>query len=394
MNPNDNRRSRAKPSIGFVLLTAIITASILYGSLYPFEFRTPAEGEGALSTLLRSWAATPGRGDFLANILLYIPLGWFGFLSLPQRMRVGLRLFLVIAGGAALSVSMEIAQYYDAGRVTAADDVYANTIGTLLGSLASICVSPRWRFPPIPDLSTRAIPVALIAAWMGYRLYPYVPTIDLHKYWSALKPVILSPALTLEDLYRHTTIWMTIFVLATAAVGQRRSAMIPPLFCGFIFAARVLILDTMLSLAEVAGAIIALSLWPILLSLSARRRSAGLFVLLGSLVIFERLQPFQFQPEARQFGWLPFRSLMQGSIGVDVTSFFERSFLYGSLLFLFVEAGGRLRTAATLVCGALFATSWAETYLPGRSAEVTDAAMALLLAVGMALIRPERLEAN
>jgi len=163
--------------------------------------------------------------------------------------------------------------------------------------------------------------------------------------------------------------------------------MIPPLFCGCILAARVLILGTVLSLAEIVGALIALGLWPILLALSTRRRSAFLFVLLGSVVIFERLQPFQFQSGTRQFGWLPFWGLMQGSIAVDVMSFFEKSFLYGSLLFLFLEAGGRLRTAATLVCGVLFATSWAETYLPGRSAEVTDAAMALLLAVGIALTR-------
>jgi VanZ family protein len=83
---------------------------------------------------------------------------------------------------------------------------------------------------------------------------------------------------------------------------------------------------------------------------------------------------------------------MAGSIGVDVMSFFEKTFLYGSLLFLFIEAGGRLRTAATLVCGVLFATSWAEIYLPGRSAEITDTVMALLLAVGIALISPQTSE--
>jgi len=34
------------------------------------------------------------------------------------------------------------------------------------------------------------------------------------------------------------------------------------------------------------------------------------------------------------------------------------------------------------------------TYLPGRSAEAADAAMALLLVVGMAQIRADRLEAS
>jgi VanZ family protein len=42
--------------------------------------------------------------------------------------------------------------------------------------------------------------------------------------------------------------------------------------------------------------------------------------------------------------------------------------------------------AAILVAGMLFATSWAETYLPGRSAEITDALMTLLIAAGFALI--------
>lgn len=388
MHRSDNQLSRAQSRVRFVLLMTITTVVILYGSLYPFEFRVPAEGGGPLSALLHSWRTMPGRGDFVANVLLYVPLGWFGFLSLSRRMSVWLRLFFVIIAGAALSVSMELTQYYVVGRVTSADDVYANSAGTILSSLSAMCLSDRWRIPLIHEISARPIPVALIAAWMGYRLYPYVPTIDLHKYWGALKPVILTPTLSFNDLYRHTTIWLTIFVLFVAAVGQRRSAMIAPLICGCILAARVLIIGTVLSVAEIAGAVISLCLWPILLALPTRRRSAGMFVLMGSVVIFERLQPFQFQSQARQFGWLPFWSLMQGSIGVDVMSFFEKSFLYGSLLFLFIEGGGRLRTAAALVCGVLFGTSWAETYLPGRSAEITDAAMALLLAVGMALIGP------
>ena len=61
-----------------------------------------------------------------------MPLGWFGVLSLTQRMSVGLRLFLMIIGGTTLSVTMELTQYFDAGRVTAADDVYANLLGTML----------------------------------------------------------------------------------------------------------------------------------------------------------------------------------------------------------------------------------------------------------------------
>src|SRR5215471_294604 len=108
MHPSGNQLSRTQGAIRFVLLTAITTAVILYGSLYPFEFRIPTVAGGPLGTLLHSWRAMPGRGDFVANVLLYAPLGWSGFLSLSQRMSVWLRLFLVIVGGTALSVGMEL----------------------------------------------------------------------------------------------------------------------------------------------------------------------------------------------------------------------------------------------------------------------------------------------
>ncbi len=100
----------------------------------------------------------------------------------------------------------------------------------------------------------------------------------------------------------------------------------------------------------------------------------------------ERLEPFQFEPFARPFGWVPFNSFMNGSAEVDVLSFMEKCFLYGSLLFLLGRAGMRPVFAAILVAGTLFATSWAETYLPDRSAEITDALMTLLIAGGFALI--------
>ena len=75
---------------------------------------------------------------------------------------------------------------------------------------------------------------------------------------------------------------------------------------------------------------------------------------------------------------------------VNTLSFFEKVFLYGSLLFLLTETGVRLGISALLVASCLFATSWLETYLPGRSAEITDAVMALLIALIFALLRREQ----
>jgi len=367
------------------LIAAIIVAVIAYGSLYPFQFRIPTRGDGPMSTLVGSWMATPSRGDFIANVLLYMPLGYFGVLSLPRRLR--LRLPIITTCGTLLSVSVELAQYFEPERVTSAADIYANLAGTIAGGLGAILLLLPWRVPLMTAFSPKPIPVALIAAWTGYRLYPYVPTIDLHKYWNALKPVVLHPVFSFESLYNHTAIWLTIFALIGTLAGQRGTAVLSVLFCAFVLTARVLIVGTILSVSEVVGAAVAICLLPLLLYLSDRQRAVSLFALLGVTVIIGRLQPFEFASMPRDFGWLPFLSLMRGSIAVNVMALFEKSFLYGSLIYLFTEAGGRLSAAAFVIGLTLFATGCAQMYLPDRSAEITDVIIALLLAGGFALAR-------
>jgi len=153
------------------------------------------------------------------------------------------------------------------------------------------------------------------------------------------------------------------------------------LFVGGVLTAKVLIINAMLSVAEIVGAALALFLLRAL-TVGRNWRVALLVVLLAGYVIAERLEPFNFLPVGRAFGWIPFAGFLNGgSLSVNTLSFLEKTFLYGSQLFLLTEAGLRLSLSTLLVATCLFATSWLETYLPGRSAEITDAVMALLIGV-------------
>src|SRR5207302_5759902 len=67
---------RGNSSYPPAIVTAGLAVIIAYGSLYPFEFSLPTAGPGPVQALLRTWANTPGRGDFLANVLLYMPVGF------------------------------------------------------------------------------------------------------------------------------------------------------------------------------------------------------------------------------------------------------------------------------------------------------------------------------
>jgi len=370
----------------FVIVTAMIVAVIIYGSLYPFEFRVPADGIGMIPNFLSTWADTPGRGDFVSNILLYMPLGYFGVLATNPRVAAWRRLALATLVGALLSLTMELSQYYDEGRDSTLTDFYSNTLGTLLGAIGSLLVGGRIRWPLLGDVADNREPALLLAGWLGYRLFPYEPVIDLHKYWDALKPVVLHPSLTPYDLFRHTSVWLAVYALFATIFRRRRPALLMPLFVGAVLFAKILIIYASLSVAEIAGAALAFALW-LLLGASERLRIMVITLLFMATVVAARLEPFQFGTGAGHFQWIPFYGFMQGSINIDVLSFFEKFFLYGCLIWLLVRSGLRLGLAAAFVALLLLATSWLELYLPGRSAEITDAITALAIAAIAALTR-------
>jgi VanZ family protein len=372
----------------FLFVAALVIAVIVYGSLYPFVFR-PFNGFGpAARALLESWKETPSRGDFIANVALYIPLGFFAILAIDREVGTAKRIALAILTGALLSTCMELVQYYDDGRETAATDLYANVVGTGLGAIGGSLTGRDFRWPLLREISSNRVPALLLIAWAGYRLFPYVPTTDLHKYWEALKPVILYPSLTDYDLFRYTAIWLTIGVLIEAISGPKRVWLLFPLFVGLVLVAKVMMVDTTLTTAEIAGAGLAFFAWGVL-AVSARVRVAVIALLFCGYVIAERLEPFQFGAAASTFGWIPFQGFMSSSPEIGVLSFFQKFFLFGSSIWLLARAGLRLRLSIVVVAAILFITSYAEAYLPKRSAEVTDTVMALIIGAVFALIETE-----
>jgi VanZ family protein len=374
---------------GFLIAAAIIVAVILYGSLYPFTFDQPEGGVGPLKHLLQSWAEKPGRGDFIANIFFYLPLGFFLSLAIAGSGRTLPRILLVTLAGGLLSTTMELTQYYIAERVSAADDVYANLIGTGLGAIVGNFAGGHFLWLQIRQIAANRVPALLLALWLAYRLYPYVPAIDLHKYWDALKPVVFHPRPTGYDLFRYTAIWLTVGSLIESVGGRRRGWLLFPLFIAAVLSAKVVIIGKALSAAEIGGAGTAFAIWLLLaISVGARIRVAATALLFSAYIVAERLEPFQFSTYRRAFGWIPFYSFLYGSTEVNIMSFLEKAFLYGALIWLLDQSGLRTGMSTILVAIMLFAASWAETYLPDRSAEITDALMALLIGVIIAVVKP------
>jgi thiol:disulfide interchange protein len=80
---------------------------------------------------------------------------------------------------------------------------------------------------------------------------------------------------------------------------------------------------------------------------------------------------------------------MSGSLEINILSFLEKFFLYGSAIWLLAKAGLRLGSSTLIMVVLLFVTGEAERWLPNRSAEITDAVFALMIGGIFALIRTQ-----
>ena len=365
-------------------LAAAVAILIVYGSLYPFVFHDAGSLKADVSHFLAGWRQPPeSRGDILANLLLYIPLGLTATLAFGRSRILGA--ILAVLAGCVLSLCIELAQFYDAGRVSAFSDFALNAVGVVAGVAIGLMAGARLVRTSWPAGSEPAFARLLLLAWLGWRLYPYVPTLELHKYWRSLEPVLFAQNVEAYDVLRYGALWLSVIFLFRT--GVRRSMSLLLLAMLAFFAAKASIIGQVISLPELLGAGLALVLSPLVLGRFARIGVPAMAVLLTLIVILTRILPWQFAATPKPFQWIPFFGFLHGSQQVDAISFAEKFCLYGTVLLLLVRSGVRLWLAAGLECLILFGTSLLQTLMVNRSAEISDAVLALILGLIYAFLR-------
>lgn len=363
-------------------LIAFVVTAILYGSVYPFAFHATGSITEAFQHFFATWNQPPqSRGDLLANVLLFIPMGLTLAIGLSWRSSSpALVLFCTLCGGL-LSFGIEISQYFDAGRVSCMSDFYLNCLGSAVGAAVGSLWRHRLSSLTLELPSGATFVLLLILAWLGWRLFPYAPTIDLHKYWSSLKPIFRTPSVAPFDIFHYAMIWLAFGYLCSRGLQFRASGWMLWAGTGAIFLAKILIVGLVITLPELIGAIMATLVLQFANAGTAATLVWPVTILFAGFILATQLEPWQFALAARPFGWIPFYSLLHGSLGVDIQSFLEKYFLYGTFLWLMLEAGLDLLPALILECALLFSTSVLQTHLPHRSGEITDTLLAVAVAI-------------
>lgn len=191
-----------------LLFALAYAAFVVYGSLIPFEFR-PRSFDAAL----RAFQHIPflrlgvgSRADWVANILLYIPLAFLLAGACASARSSAARAAGTIATMLfclALAVAVEFAQLFFPPRTVSQNDLIAEAIGTALGVALWLAAGKRilglGRQVKIGGpLATRAALTLYVVAYLAFSLFPYDFLVSAKELAAKLDGAI-RPVWTLSD---------------------------------------------------------------------------------------------------------------------------------------------------------------------------------------------------
>ncbi len=192
---------------------------VIYGSLVPLDFR-PKPIEQAIAEFQQIRVLNLGigsRADWVANILLFVPLAflWTGLLT-SRSGGVG-RVFLsvlVFAGCFCLTLGIEFTQLFFPPRTVSQNDIQAESIGAITGILfwwwKGQDISERLRRLPMiqggATLAENALWIYLVLLF-GYNLLPLdltISPVELYHKWSDGRLILLPFSRFSEDIAHQT----------------------------------------------------------------------------------------------------------------------------------------------------------------------------------------------
>jgi VanZ family protein len=365
-------------------LLAVVVALILYGTLSPFEFDFSRHSGRPLTILLHSWPAKFDRAtmrDAVVNIAVYLPLGAVALLAFARRHRPVLAWGFAVMLAAALSASVEMLQIYDAYRYASALDWICNVAGAATGAMLAIVYRRRIE-AGLSIASHRSAPGALLlaACWAGAQAYPLVPLINFGRLRVGIAQLAASHLATVEVIAGAAG-WF-VFALTLRAVRGRLAIGWLALTM-LVLPARLFIVDRALTKSDLIAGAIALLLWGVI---PDRARQGVGWLLLIVAILLRELAPFNFTTSPHAFSWIPFAATLAAERTASVAVFLRKAFEYGAMIWLLRAGKIGYWKAGIAVAAALAVLEAMQCWLPGRQAEITDALLALIMALVLKLL--------
>ena len=362
--------------ISLRILLGFITFLIVYGSLYPFNIDLASYSQSSINALLSFRFDDTSRGDLVANVLLFVPFGFVAMQVLRDRAPL-IRWGLILTSGFALAWGIQAVQLVLPERVPAGSDALWNLLGCAAGGFAGLLPFKKY-FPEFPVRHYPAIPFLLALLWIAYQWAPFVPSLDWQLLKNNIKAVFLNPTLNIVWTLQGIVVWFIVFRFLRESQSRLATGSNLPLLVLCVLVTSFFFVGHAVSTDRVAGALIALLLWPLFKNVIGPGVLACLLIV---VLLGISYTPFQLREAAGTFNWVPFSGALDGNMLINVLATFKKIFLYGSLIWLMVEARIRLRLAAGIAALLLFAAEVPQIYFAEATPEITDALLAVLVGI-------------
>ncbi|NBC13683.1 MAG: hypothetical protein GVY09_10125, partial [Gammaproteobacteria bacterium] len=165
------------------LLCLVYLGFVVYGSLVPLEWRAVPfdEALSRFAGIRFLELGTASRADWVANIVLYVPLGFlacaalFGIRARGAPALIGALTVFVLC--VALAAAVEFTQIFFAPRTVSLNDLLAETIGSAIG--VGVWLFGRWRVVRLglafAEGGRPSVLAALVLFVLAYGLFSLFP---------------------------------------------------------------------------------------------------------------------------------------------------------------------------------------------------------------------------
>lgn len=363
----------------------IVVCLIIYGSLYPWQFQATHLAASPVTMLLHSWPVSFNRyvlRDTGVNILLYAPLGIFGYLLFLPRLRKAGAIAAVLLSAVVLSTAVEIVQLYEPSRYSSLFDIACNFTGAVAGlivaSVYTESLMPLVAWGQRSEVLHLTAGAVLLLCWAGYQTVPVFPQLSTTQLLLKLRSLGTRASWSLVELAASFVDWLAVAAVVEDVAGPNgaRAALTAVLL---LLPGRLFLDGRSLAAAECVGALLAVLVWRRSFSRRPDRFLMIAWLSLAALVL-RGVAPFHLGPP-QEFTWIPFAASLSYDQATALVVFFKKCFLYGAAVWLLRKAGYSYWPSTLVVAALLAAIEAVQIRLPGRTPEITDPLLAVIMAV-------------
>ncbi|MHC9512039.1 VanZ family protein [Kangiella sp. M94] len=363
------------------LIWYIVILFIVYGSLYPFDFELGRDLPDDFSKWLFSWHHRTIRSDLIANILLFIPYGFFGALTIKEEHRRWPLLWIgmTFVGGFLFALFLQLLQFYLPSRIPEAADALTNSIGILIGfAIAGFTNSQRVQRLIPRGLRFQLTPALLVLVlWLAWQFFPYIPVFESKQFGDGLIHITQS-GWSLQLWLERVLFWMVFYYVLERVVAKKYSMTVIIGITVFVLIIKLAMLRSQIGWSEISAVPLAILLHAYL---GHGFRVAMVVIGTATLFIWQNLFPWQWQSSMNSFEWMPFDNFLTGSTWNNLSALLRESLLLACFGYFLGKWLSSYKTAGAVLTLFVVGVTALQFFIVGKQPDSTSIVMALVIAI-------------